>query len=80
MIDVWDHIKVIPHDTPLCHSEFIFVDLLFPNNRKITLKRKIPKKAVPTMISATPISPLIRKEPQVMYLIHRFPMTTEVIL
>ena len=37
LIATQDHIKAVPHDTPQNDSEFIFVDLLFPYNRKITL-------------------------------------------
>jgi len=32
-----DHIKAVPRDTPQNDSEFIFVDLLFSYNRKVTL-------------------------------------------
>ena len=32
-----DHIKAVLHDTPQNESEFIFVDLLFSYNHKITL-------------------------------------------
>ena len=36
LIAVRDHIKVIPRESLQSESEFIFVDILFPNNRKIT--------------------------------------------
>lgn len=37
LIATRDHIKAVPHDTPQNDSEFIFVDLLFSYNRKVTL-------------------------------------------
>lgn len=37
MIAMWDNIKAIPHDTSQYDSEFIFVDVLFSHNRKVTL-------------------------------------------
>ena len=37
MIDVRDHIKAIPRETPRCDSELIFIDLLLHCNRTITL-------------------------------------------
>ena len=36
LIAVRDHIKAIPRESLQSESEFIFVDILFPNNRKIT--------------------------------------------
>ena len=36
LIAVRDHIKAIPRESLQTESEFIFVDILFPNNRKIT--------------------------------------------
>ena len=37
MIDVRDHIKALPRETLRCDSELIFIDLLLPCNRTITL-------------------------------------------
>lgn len=38
MIATRDHIKAVLHDTPQNESEFIFIDLLFSYNRKITYR------------------------------------------
>ena len=37
MIVMRDNIKAIPNDTSQYDSEFIFVDVLFSHNRKVTL-------------------------------------------